>query len=77
MERLKKWAEPLTDTADSALRKALDAADLNPPPATEAISAEPDRPGTESFIDHLLAMPDVGDDADFDLPRSGPRAVDL
>ena len=30
-----------------------------------------------SFIDHLFAMPDVGDDADFDPPRSGPRPVDL
>ena len=30
-----------------------------------------------SFIDHILALPDVGDDADFDQPRSGPRPVDL
>ena len=30
-----------------------------------------------SFMDHLLALPDVGDDADFDLPRSGPRPVEL
>ena len=29
------------------------------------------------FIDHLLALPDVGDDADFDRPRSGPRPVEL
>ena len=29
------------------------------------------------FIDHLLALPDVGGDADFDQPRSGPRPVEL
>ena len=31
----------------------------------------------ESFIDHLLAMPDAGEDSDFDRPRSGPRRVEL
>ena len=30
-----------------------------------------------SFIEHLLALPDIGDDADFDQPRSGPRPVEL
>ena len=30
-----------------------------------------------SFVDHLLAFPDVGEDSDFDPPRSGPRQVDL
>ena len=30
-----------------------------------------------SFVDHLLALPDVGDDADFDMRRSGPRPVEL
>ena len=30
-----------------------------------------------SFVDHLLAFPEVGDDADFDRPRSGPRQLDL
>ena len=30
-----------------------------------------------SFVDHLLAFPDVGEDSDFDQPRSGPRPVDL
>ncbi len=77
MKRLKKWAEPLTDTADSALTKALDAADLSPSLSADAITAEPDRRRSESFIDHLLAMPAVGDDADFDQPRSGPRVVEL
>lgn len=76
MERLKKWAAPLSDTADSALGKALDAADGEPRPTADTITAEPER-RTESFSDHLLAMPDVGDDSDYDLPRSGPRAVEL
>ena len=32
---------------------------------------------SESFVDHLLAFPEVGDDSDFDQPRSGPRPLDL
>ena len=32
---------------------------------------------TGSFVDHLLAFPDLGEDSDFDQPRSGPRPVDL
>lgn len=31
----------------------------------------------ESFIDHLLAMPDGGKDDDFDRPRTGPRRIEL
>lgn len=31
----------------------------------------------DSFIDHLLAMPEVGDDADFDRDRSGSRRIEL
>ena len=38
----------------------------------EAISKSP-----ESFIDHLLAMPEVGDDTDFDRARTGPRRIEL
>ena len=30
-----------------------------------------------SFVDHLLEFPEVGDDSDFDQPRSGPRSLDL
>ena len=30
-----------------------------------------------SFVDHLLAFPEVGADSDFDQPRSGPRPLDL
>ena len=30
-----------------------------------------------SFVDHLLALPDGGEDADFDRPRTGPRPVEL
>ena len=30
-----------------------------------------------SFVDHLLALPDVGDDVDFDQARSEPRPVEL
>ena len=31
----------------------------------------------DAFVEHLLAMPNVGDDADFDHDRSGPRRVEL
>lgn len=29
-----------------------------------------------NFSDHLLAMPDVGEDADLNPPRSGPREIE-
>ena len=71
IQRLKTWAEPLADTADSALSKALDAAEAK---------READRAGepgggpkdshAEAFVAHLLAMPDVGDDADFERDPS-------
>lgn len=178
MQRLKTWAEPLVDSADSALAKALDAAeryrethvpqDVGPAPRSgdhaqgppdetvreplmdviyerggsasgrdlypalrermkryltprdfDRISAGDDRwrstvksaredlvqegylrddsprgvwalsdagvalvesrrvESSGSFVDHLLAFPDVGEDSDFDQPRSGPRPVDL
>lgn len=31
----------------------------------------------KSFIDHMLAMSDAGEDSDFDRSRSGPHAIDL
>lgn len=31
----------------------------------------------DAFIEHLLAMPEVGEDADFDCVRSGPRRIEL
>ena len=34
------------------------------------------RPST-SLKDHLLAMPDVGDDTDFEVQRQASRRVDL
>ena len=36
------------------------------------LAKEPD-----SFIDHLLAMPDGGKDSDLDHPRTGPRRIEL
>lgn len=181
LERLKEWAEPLSDTAESALVKVLDAADHQSSPVANLGAPDPDRRATRpssknrltleelrqplmetiyemggsvragalrpvmrermscrlssddlvplssgeerwwsttrwarrqlveegllrsdsergtwelsqkgaglvetwfeqmpaSFIDHLHALPDVGDDADFDQPRSGPRSVEL
>ena len=181
LERLKEWAEPLTDTAESALVKVLDAADHESSPAADRDAPTPDPRATRprsgnrlsleelrqplmetiyemggsvragalrpvmrerlsgrlsaddleslssgeerwwnatrwerrqlvekgllrsdsergtwelsqkgaslvetsfektpaSFIDHLLALPDVGDDADFDQARSGPRPAEL
>ena len=181
LERLKQWAEPLTDTAESALVRVLDAADHESPPDADrgtpdrnrratrpgrgvriavqelrqplmesiyemggsvragvlrpvlrerlssrlsAADLEPLASGEErwwnatrwerrklvdegllrsdsergtwalsekgasvvetwfkqlaaNFVDHLLALPDVGYDADFDVPRSGPRPLEL
>ena len=31
----------------------------------------------DPFIEHLLAMPEVGDDIDFDRDVSGPRRIEL
>lgn len=39
---------------------------------TQSVAASP-----ESFVEHLLAIPDVGDDTDFERDRSGPRRIDL
>lgn len=38
----------------------------------ESLAAAP-----EHFIDHLLAIPNVGTDADFSRSRSGPRRLDM
>ena len=75
MQRLERWADPLEDTAESAISKALDAA--------EKMREEEDRvhaagkvaksKSSESFVDHLLTIPNVGDDADFERDRSGPH----
>ncbi len=35
------------------------------------------RQPSTSLKEHLLAMPEVGDDADFELPRKAARRVDL
>lgn len=76
IQRLKTWAEPLEDTVDSALSKALDAAeakraaDLADRATTEASHAE-------AFVAHLLAMPDTGEDADFERDPSPPREFEL
>ena len=78
IQRLKTWAEPLQDTVDSALSRVLDAAEAR----READRSRPrnDRGREEhldAFVEHLFAMPDVGEDADFDRDSSPPRDVDL
>ena len=90
LQRLKRWAEPLEDTAESAISKALDAAekmreDEAQVYAAERIAKEPQatpqrdrsQDKCESFVDHLLAIPNVGNDADFERDRSGPRPLDI
>ena len=88
-QRLKRWADPLEDTAESAISKALDAAekmreeedrvhaaervakdlsDIGLESAEKSLSKS-----SESFIHHLLAIPNVGNDADFERDRSGPH----
>lgn len=79
IQRLKTWAEPLQDTVDSALSKALDAAEAKR--QADMAWAGRDRPSdrtrADAFAAHLLTMPDVGDDADFDRDASPPREIDL
>lgn len=92
LQRLKRWAEPLEDTAEAAISKALDAAEKmreeDRVHAAERVakdlsdigleSAEkPLSKSSESFVDHLLAIPNVGNDADFERDRSGPRPLDI
>ena len=78
IERLKTWAEPLHDTVDSALSKALDAAEAK----READRSQPEAGAgkeahVDAFVEHLLAMPDVGEDADFKRDSSPPPDVEL
>ena len=75
MERLRKWADPLTDTADMAVAKVLDSAERSLSASVDMITAERDRRRTASFVDHLLAMPEIGDDADFE-PAGDPEPPD-
>ena len=79
IQRLKTWAEPLEDTVDSALSKALDAAEAKrQADAARAVGEHArDEIRAAAFVAHLLTMPDVGDDADFDRDASPPREVDL
>ncbi|MDE0662242.1 MAG: hypothetical protein F4029_16565 [Gammaproteobacteria bacterium] len=76
IQRLKTWAEPLQDTVDSALSKALDAAEAKREADRSRLSAD-GHETYDAFVEHLLAMPDVGDDADFERDPSPPRDVDL
>ena len=78
IQRLKTWAEPLRDTVDSALSKALDAAEEKREADRLQASIE-GQPAShlDAFVEHLLAMPDVGEDADFQRNVSRPRDVEL
>ena len=79
LQRLKRWAEPLEDTTELAISKALDAAEKmrEDEDRVHAIGRVVNSKSSESFIDHLLAIPNVGDDADFERDRSGPRPLDI
>ena len=74
MQRLKRWADPLEDTAESAISKALDAAEKmrEDEDRVHAAGRVANSKSSEPFIDHLLAIPNVGNDADFERDRSGP-----
>ena len=78
IQRLKTWAEPLRDTVNSALSKALDAAEEKRQADRLQASVEDQRTShLDPFVEHLLAMPDVGEDADFERNASRPRDVEL
>ena len=77
IKRLKTWAEPLEDTVDSALAKALDAAEAKRRADRSRTGAGRSGTRLDAFVEHLLAMPDVGDDTDFERDLSPPREVEL
>ena len=79
MQRLKRWADPLEDTVESAISKALDAAEKirEDEDRVHAAGRVANSKSSESFVDHLLAIPNVGNDADFERDRSGPRPLDI
>lgn len=77
MQRLERWADPLENTAESAISKALDAAEKVAKEPHTAPQRDRSQDKCESFIDHLLAIPDAGNDADFERDRSGPRPLDI
>ena len=78
MQRLKTWAEPLVDTAESAVAKALDAAEQSrSEQGIEHVESSLSAKSSDAFAEHLLAIPDVGDDADFERDPSGLRRVEL
>ena len=103
MRRLRTWAEPLNDSAESTVSKVLDAAErtcdisvqthpaakVPETPAEDGHSGlsgelsqeeetEPvERKADEPFVEHLLAIPAVGDDTDFARDFSEPRADSL
>jgi antitoxin FitA len=63
VDLLKRQAAAHGRSAEAEHREILQAA-LQPRPA-------------QSLKDHLLAMPDAGEDADFDVKRGRPRRVRL
>ena len=77
IERLRAWAEPLQDTVDLASAKALDAEAKREADRLRVSTGVSHERYTDAFVEHLVAMPDVGEDADFERDPSPPRDVDL
>jgi hypothetical protein len=59
LERLKQWAEPLTDTAESALVKVLDAAGHEALPDTVSPAPDHDRRATRPGREHRLVLEEL------------------
>ena len=78
IQRLNTWAEPLEDTVNSALSKALDAADAKRDADLAQSGGEGSKKEShaEAFATNLLAMPDVGNDADFERDPSPAREIE-
>ena len=75
IQRLRAWADPVTDTADSALSKALDAAEGKQEAGSRAGTEGAGEPHADAFVEHLLAMPDVGEDRDFERDATPQRDI--
>ena len=76
LERLKEWAEPLTDTAEAALVKALDAAHRDPSPTANTVAPDPERRATRPSGHSGLTMKELRQpllETIYEMGRLGPR----
>ncbi len=77
IRRLQARAELLKDTADSVPSKALDTAEGIRDAGSPADAGGATGPHPGAFVEHLLAIPEGGEDGDFERDATPPRDVPL